>query len=88
MRRALKTRMFDPICGMWLEPGEIAATYIYIGQTYGFCSKECRDLFARAPDRHVIRMAHDPEAHTAHCCPIQERQLAMSTGHVPKERSV
>lgn len=71
MRRQIITRQFDPICGMWLEADQIAATYTYIGKTYAFCSVECRDLFARRPDVHVVRMAHDPEAHTAHCCPKQ-----------------
>ena len=74
MKRSPVLRAFDPICGMWLEASQIVATFTYIGWTYTFCSLECCDLFARAPDRHVVRLAHDPEAHIAHCCPNQ-RQL-------------
>jgi YHS domain-containing protein len=71
MKRLPASRLFDPICGMWLEADEVVATYLYIGRTYAFCSMECRDLFARAPDRHVVRLAHAPEDHIAHCCPNQ-----------------
>ena len=66
-------RVFDPICGMWLAPEQVTATYTYIGHTYGFCSTECRNLFAHAPDLHVLRLAHDPEACIAHYCPHQRR---------------
>jgi len=71
MKRPPQSRAFDPICGMWLEVSQIVVTHTYIGRMYAFCSVECRDLFAWAPDRHVVRLAHDPEAHIAHCCPVQ-----------------
>lgn len=71
MKQPAVSRFFDPICGMWLEAAEVTITYTYIGWTYAFCSEECRDLFARKPDVHVLRLAHDTEAHTAHCCPRQ-----------------
>ena len=45
MQRPAVSRFFDPICGMWLEAGQVAATFSFIGWTYGFCSEECRDLF-------------------------------------------
>ena len=64
-------RRFDPICGMWLAPEQVAATYSYIGRVYSFCSAECRELFARKPDVYVVRLAYDPEACIAHLCPVQ-----------------
>lgn len=64
-------RLFDPICGMWLAPDEVAATYTYIGRSYSFCSDECRDLFARKPDVYVVELAYDPEACIVHRCPRQ-----------------
>ena len=73
MKRPPVSRFFDPICGMWLDAVEVTITFTYIGWTYAFCSQECRDLFAQKPDVHVIRLAQDPEAHIAHCCPNQRR---------------
>lgn len=64
-------RRFDPICGMWLAPEQVTATYTYIGRVYSFCSAECRDLFTRKPDVYVVRLAYDPEACIAHLCPVQ-----------------
>lgn len=64
-------RRFDPICGMWLAPEQVAATYSYIGRVYSFCSAECRELFARKPDVYVVRLAYDPEAYIADFCPGQ-----------------
>lgn len=63
--------MFDPICGIWLTSEHVLAHYTYIGHTYVFCSLECRDLFARTPEVHVVRLAHDGEACIAHRCPFR-----------------
>lgn len=63
--------VFDPICGMWLEPNQIVVTYAYLGQTYGFCCNECRDLFTSAPEVHVTHLAHEPRNSAGHRCPYQ-----------------
>lgn len=63
--------MFDPICGMWLEPEQVAITYTYLGRSYGFCCTECRDLFARVPEAHLARLAHEPGNSAGHLCPYQ-----------------
>lgn len=75
MNTSSSARVFDPICGMWLEPQHITATYTYIGRIYPFCSAECRDLFARTPDIHVLRLAHDSEVCVAHRCPLQRHEV-------------
>ena len=62
---------FDPICGMWLEPDQIAVTYTYLGQTYGFCCNECCEIFARVPEAHIVRLAHEPTNSAGHRCPFQ-----------------
>ncbi len=41
--------MKDPVCGTELMPGQEEAEMQYRGQTYHFCSRECRDLFAKNP---------------------------------------
>lgn len=69
-------RLFDPICGMWLALEQVAITYTYIGRTYSFCSVECRELFVRRPEAHVVRLAYDPEACAGHNCPAQRERAA------------
>lgn len=83
MNTSSSARVFDSICGMWLEPQHIMATYTYIGHIYRFCSAECRDLFARTPDIHVLRLAHDSEGCIAHCCPLQRHEVGASNDCVP-----
>ena len=41
----------DPVCGMMVEPGSAAAQATYQGQTYYFCSEQCRQQFEQSPER-------------------------------------
>jgi Cu+-exporting ATPase len=43
----------DPVCGMELMPGHEEAEVQYQGQTYHFCSRECRDLFEKNPAEYL-----------------------------------
>jgi YHS domain-containing protein len=43
----------DPVCGMELRPGQEGASITYQGRTYHFCSRECRDLFAKNPAEYL-----------------------------------
>jgi Cu+-exporting ATPase len=45
--------MKDPVCGTELAPGQEEAEMQYEGRTYHFCSRECRDLFAKNPAEYV-----------------------------------
>lgn len=63
--------VFDPICGMWLRIEQVTSRHSYLGQTYGFCCEECRTIFARAPEVHVVSLAHDPNQSAGHRCPFQ-----------------
>lgn len=67
------SRIFDPICGMLLDIAEVASTYTYLAQTYGFCCTECRDLFVRSPEIHVAHLAHEPHQSAGHRCPFQRK---------------
>ena len=40
----------DPVCGMSLDRNGAAATSDYRGETYFFCSKDCKTKFERNPD--------------------------------------
>lgn len=50
----------DPVCGMEVEETRAAATSIYKGQTYYFCSPGCKAAFDKDPEKYVEK-AH-PEA--------------------------
>ncbi len=39
----------DPICGMTIEEKEAAATSVYQGKTYHFCSLSCKKKFDENP---------------------------------------
>lgn len=41
----------DPVCGMMVEPGSAAGQATYQGQTYYFCSEQCRRQFEQSPER-------------------------------------
>ncbi|TME96334.1 MAG: YHS domain-containing protein [Chloroflexi bacterium] len=45
--------MKDPVCGTEVMPGQEEAEMQYQGQTYHFCSRECRDLFAKNPGEYL-----------------------------------
>ena len=64
-------KLIDPICGMRLDSDQVAATYIYLGQEYSFCSIECHDMFDRTPEHYVTHLAHEINGHWGHRCPNQ-----------------
>ena len=45
-------REIDPVCGMELGPGEVAATLAEDGETRAFCSNDCLRKFVSAPERY------------------------------------
>ncbi len=45
----------DPVCGMQLKPGQEEANVTYQGETYHFCSVECRELFLKDPTHYIKR---------------------------------
>lgn len=42
----------DPVCGMSVRPQASAAAAVYRGETYYFCSRNCRDRFEASPGRY------------------------------------
>ena len=45
-------RAIDPVCGMELGPGEVAATLALEGEARAFCSDDCLRTFVAAPERY------------------------------------
>lgn len=45
----------DYVCGMTVEGGQIADTADYLGNIYGFCSKECKAEFIKSPEAYLTQ---------------------------------
>ena len=45
----------DPVCGMRVPKMAAAATAVYAGETYYFCSADCHERFVRRPDDYAGR---------------------------------
>jgi len=52
----------DPVCGMVIEPTNAAAETTYRGQTYYFCSQECKTAFDKDPQKYANK-AQQTERH-------------------------
>ena len=50
----------DPVCGMEVTYETAQARSEYDGQTYYFCSLECKEQFDRNPEAY---MTHEHETH-------------------------
>ena len=51
----------DPVCGMSVDVNTAPAKASYQGQTYYFCSTECKTKFEREPQKYQ-REQHAPSA--------------------------
>jgi len=43
----------DPVCGMEINPEQAAARSDYQGQTYYFCSADCKQTFDATPQQYA-----------------------------------
>ena len=50
------TTVKDPVCGMELTPANAAATSEYDGQTYYFCSLDCKKSFDKEPEKYLVNV--------------------------------
>lgn len=49
----LDTAVTDPVCGMAVTPYKAAAFHMHAGQSYYFCSVDCRDKFCDNPAQYL-----------------------------------
>jgi Cu+-exporting ATPase len=47
----------DPVCGAALRPGQEGASITYQGQTFHFCSADCKRQFERNPKAYMTAPA-------------------------------
>jgi len=53
----------DPVCGMEIDPKDAAGKAEYQGQTYYFCSPDCKKAFDKEPEKYVSPHPHHGEHH-------------------------
>lgn len=53
----------DPACGMNVAMTEDAITYEYEGETYYFCSADCKADFVADPGKYMEKMHEEMEEH-------------------------
>lgn len=46
-------KITDPVCGMTIDMESAAASVVFQGKTYHFCSDGCRDTFERNPEQYA-----------------------------------
>ena len=51
----------DPVCGMDVDPNQAAATSVYNGQTYYFCSRGCKIAFDKDPEKYLQAQESDAQ---------------------------
>jgi len=49
-----REKAVDPVCGMELGPGEVAATLTMDNREQAFCSDECLRRFVAAPEKYSV----------------------------------
>ena len=54
-------KAIDPVCGMTVTKAKAAATFEYKGTTYYFCSKGCKESFAKEPEKYLEKKAAKEE---------------------------
>jgi Cu+-exporting ATPase len=45
----------DPVCNMSVDEKKAAATSIYKGTTYFFCSRGCKEKFDKEPEKFLAK---------------------------------
>lgn len=50
----------DPVCGMEITSANVGATLDYNGQTYYFCSLDCKETFLAHPEEFVEKEEENP----------------------------
>jgi P-type Cu+ transporter len=87
------TKARDPVCGMTVDPLQAAASEVYQGQTYHFCSKGCAAKFRADPESYLHPQAkldpmepepEPPAQGVEYTCPMHPEIRQIGPGSCPK----
>ena len=81
--------VFDPVCGMTVDPATAPARVEYDGRTYYFCNPSCAERFRADPQRYLqARTAPEPMppagAKVEYVCPMDPEVVSDRAGPCPK----
>src|SRR5476651_2111683 len=79
------TTVRDPVCGMTVDPAKSPHRFAHRGETYHFCSADCRTKFAADPQTYLDKTAPKaavPEG-TIYTCPMHPQIRQVGPGHCP-----
>jgi Cu+-exporting ATPase len=79
----------DPVCGMTVDPERAAASSVYRGRTYHFCSEGCAQRFQANPEKYLHPdRAPDPievaPGTAEYTCPMHPEVRRPGPGACPK----
>lgn len=82
-------KVIDPVCNMSIEDKKAAGTSLYKGNTYYFCSVQCREKFHENPDEFTGENASAQteaasEGSEIHTCPMHPEVRQSGPGDCPK----
>ena len=80
-----KAGVRDPVCGMIIDPATSLHRFDYHGETYHFCSADCRTKFAADPQAYVNNSPPkaDAPAGTIYTCPMHPQIRQVGPGNCP-----
>ncbi|HEY0650879.1 HAD-IC family P-type ATPase, partial [Phenylobacterium sp.] len=78
-------KVFDPVCGMAVDPMTTAHHAEHGGQTFHFCSAACRAKFVADPAKHLAKDQTPPPAPpgTIYTCPMHPEVRQVGPGNCP-----
>jgi len=53
----------DPVCHMSVDENKAAAKTVYQGETYYFCSANCKENFEKEPEKYVKETGGHEHSH-------------------------
>jgi YHS domain-containing protein len=71
----------DPVCGMTVVKADAKATFDYKGTTYYFCSTNCKESFAKEPEKYLKAQADKAAAKTPAPMGAMGQMGMMGRGH-------
>ncbi|MEM4734064.1 MAG: YHS domain-containing protein [Candidatus Bathyarchaeia archaeon] len=51
----MRVRVWDPVCGMQIEPATAYGKTEYKGTAYYFCSQRCQEEFKKKPEKYTLK---------------------------------
>ncbi len=75
----------DPVCGMTISPADAVGTSEYKGQTYYFCTEQCKEKFDADPEPYLQPRTENREPRTGveWTCPMHPEIVRDAPGNCP-----